>query len=193
MSGSNATEANNESMKSFQEPLFEASETLSPEFGYRAKPVQDLVGISYRQLDHWDRTGLVSPSIGDARGSGSRRLYSFRDVLILKVIKRLLDTGISLQNIRNAVGHLREIGIEELSEITLMSDGASIYECTSVEEVIDLTRGGQGVFAIALGPVWRDTESQLLQLPAEDTSTGEYILPENHTDELAARRSNRAG
>lgn len=176
-----------------QETLFDTpADSLSLEQGYRAKSVADLVGITYRQLDYWARSELVEPSIDVAQGSGSRRLYSFRDILILKVVKRLLDTGVSLQNIRAAIGHLRDIGVHELSEITLMSDGASVYECTSVEEVVDLARGGQGVFAIALGPVWRDTESQLVHLPVEDAVSGEVTMPASVTDELAARRAANA-
>ena len=102
-----------------------------------------------------------------ASGSGSQRLYSFRDILVLKIVKRLLDTGVSLQQIRTAVEHLRERGVEDLAQITLMSDGASVYECTSADEVIDLVQGGQGVFGIAVGRVWREVEGELAQLPSE--------------------------
>ena len=87
--------------------------------------------------------------------SGSTR---FRDILVLKVVKRLLDAGVSLQQIRTAVTHLRERGIDDLTRVTLMSDGASVYECTSHDEVIDLLQGGQGVFGIAVGRVWREIE-----------------------------------
>ena len=73
-----------------------------------------------------------------ASGSGTQRLYGFRDILVLKVVKRLLDTGVSLHQIRVAVGHLRERGVEDLAQLTLMSDGASVYECTSADEVFDL-------------------------------------------------------
>ena len=102
-----------------------------------------------------------------ATGSGTQRLYSFRDILILKVIKRLLDAGISLQQIRTAVQHLRERGTDDLTRVTLMSDGASVYECTSNDEVIDLLQGGQGVFGIAIGGVWREIEGTLAELPSE--------------------------
>ena len=105
-----------------------------------------------------------------ATGSGSQRLYSFRDILILKVIKRLLDAGISLQQIRTAVQHLRERGTDDLTRVTLMSDGASVYECTSNDEVIDLLQGGQGVFGIAIGGVWREIEGTLAELPSERTA-----------------------
>ena len=99
--------------------------------GYRGPTACAAAGITYRQLDYWARTGLVEPGIRSAHGSGSQRLYSFRDILVLKVVKRLLDTGVSLQNIRTAVCHLRERGVDDLAQITLMSDGASVYECTS--------------------------------------------------------------
>ena len=126
-----------------------------------------LPGITYRQLDYWARTGLVEPSIRPAHGSGTQRLYSFRDILVLKIVKRLLDTGVSLQQIRTAVQHLRDHGVGDLAQITLMSDGASVYECTSADEVIDLVQGGQGVFGIAVGRVWREVEGSLAELPSE--------------------------
>ena len=132
---------------------------LSPvagDVGYRGPTACSAAGITYRQLDYWARTGLIEPTVRGAKGSGSQRLYSFRDILILKVIKRLLDAGISLQNIRTAVQFLRERGTDDLTRVTLMSDGASVYECTSNDEVIDLLQGGQGVFGIAIGGVWRE-------------------------------------
>jgi DNA-binding transcriptional MerR regulator len=156
--------------------------------GYRGPTACAAAGITYRQLDYWARTGLVEPSVRDAKGSGSQRLYSFRDILVLKVVKRLLDTGVSLQNIRTAVGHLRDRGVEELAEITLMSDGASVYECTSADEVVDLVQGGQGVFGIAVGRVWREVEGTLAELPSERAGEGDAKAPE---DELAVRRRTR--
>src|ERR1700749_4598016 len=137
----------------------------SPEVGYRGPTACAAAGITYRQLDYWARTGLVEPSVRAAHGSGSQRLYGFRDILVLKVVKRLLDTGVSLQNIRTAVEHLRERGVDDLAQITLMSDGASVYECTSADEVVDLVQGGQGVFGIAVGRVVREVEGELAQLP----------------------------
>ena len=106
--------------------------------GYRVPSACQIAGITYRQLDYWARTSLVVPSIRGAAGSGSQRLYSFKDILVLKIVKRLLDTGISLQNIRVAVDHLRQRGVEDLAGITLFSDGTTVYECTSAEEVVDL-------------------------------------------------------
>ncbi|WP_342025250.1 MerR family transcriptional regulator [Arthrobacter citreus] len=156
---------------------------LDEDAGYRGPTACKAAGITYRQLDYWARTGLVEPAVRGASGSGTQRLYSFRDILVLKVVKRLLDTGVSLQQIRTAVEHLRERGVEDLAQITLMSDGASVYECTSADEVIDLVQGGQGVFGIAVGRVWREVEGSLAQLPSE--RVGEHTFP---GDELSQRR-----
>ncbi len=86
---------------------------------------------------------------------------------MLKVVKRLLDTGVSLQNIRKAVDHLRNRGIKDLANVTLLSDGATVYECTSAEEVVDLLAGGQGVFGIAVSGALRELSGELAELPAE--------------------------
>jgi len=162
---------------------------LDEQVGYRGPVACGAAGITYRQLDYWARTGLVEPSVRPATGSGTQRLYSFRDILVLKVVKRLLDTGVSLQQIRVAVSHLRERGVEDLAQITLMSDGASVYECTSADEVIDLVQGGQGVFGIAVGRVWREVEGSLADLPGERPGDDPADHPD---DELANRRRNRA-
>jgi len=161
---------------------------LDDEVGYRGPTACRAAGITYRQLDYWARTGLVEPSVRSATGSGSQRLYGFRDILVLKVVKRLLDTGVSLQQIRVAIQALRERGVEDLAQITLMSDGATVYECTSTDEVIDLLQGGQGVFGIAVGRVWREVEGELALLPgerADDEAEG------SGTDELSMRRRSR--
>jgi DNA-binding transcriptional MerR regulator len=161
------------------------------ELGYRGPTACSAAGISYRQLDYWARTGLVEPSVRAAHGSGSQRLYSFRDILVLKVVKRLLDTGISLQQIRAAVQHLRDHGTEDLAQVTLMSDGVSVYECTSPDEVVDLLAGGQGVFGIALGRVWREVEGDLAVMPAVRAEDGMLIADGDMIDELAKRRLRR--
>ena len=165
---------------------------LDEHVGYRGPTACRAAGITYRQLDYWARTGLVEPSVRPATGSGTQRLYGFRDILVLKVVKRLLDTGVSLHQIRTAVTHLRDRGVDDLAQITLMSDGASVYECTSADEVIDLVQGGQGVFGIAVGKVWRDVEGSLAELPGERLGDEPAeIMPDEH-DELASRRRNRA-
>jgi DNA-binding transcriptional MerR regulator len=164
--------------------------TLPADLGYRGPTACNAAGITYRQLDYWARTGLVEPTVRSATGSGTQRLYGFRDILLLKVIKRLLDAGVSLQQIRTAVAHLRARGTDDLTRVTLMSDGASVYECTTNDEVIDLLQGGQGVFGIAIGGVWREIEGSLAELPSERTAD-DVNLSSNASDELAARRQAR--
>jgi len=172
-----------------QPGLFDEGELRSAatHLGYRGPVACAAAGITYRQLDYWARTGLVEPSIRPAAGSGTQRLYSFRDILTLRIVKRLIDTGVSLPNIRSAVRHLEERGGEDLARITLMSDGATIYECRS-DEVVDLVRGGQGVFGIAVGRVWQEVEGSLASLPGE-RSDGE--AESGLRDELAPRRAAR--
>jgi DNA-binding transcriptional MerR regulator len=130
------------------------------EQGYRVPEVVKIVGITYRQLDYWARTGLVTPSIRDAAGSGTQRLYSFEDLVALRVIKSLLDTGVSLQRVRKAVTHLQSMD-RPVAGVTLMSDGKGVYEAHSPEAVVDLLRQGQGVFAIAIDRVWEDVETAI--------------------------------
>ncbi|MGH8928814.1 MAG: MerR family transcriptional regulator [Acidimicrobiia bacterium] len=145
------------------------TDAISTDLGYRAPLVCRLVGISYRQLDYWARTDLIKPSVQDARGSGSQRLYSFSDVVQLKVIKRLLDAGMSLKKIRQAVEILRQQLRSErpLGDVTLLSDGATIYAAHSPDEVVDVFRRGQGVFGIAVGPVQDELEGELHDLYPE--------------------------
>ena len=162
---------------------------LEEDAGYRGPTACRAAGITYRQLDYWARTGLVEPSVRGATGSGTQRLYGFRDILVLKVVKRLLDTGVSLQQIRVAIEHLHERGVDDLAQITLMSDGASVYECTSADEVIDLVQGGQGVFGIAVGRVWREVEGELAHLPSERAEDEAPVAVPG--DELNARRQAR--
>lgn len=165
---------------------------LPRDSGYRGPVAHRVAGISYRQLDYWARTGLVVPEIRQAGGSGTQRLYSFRDILLLRVVKRFLDVGISLQQIRVAIDHLRARGVEDLTEITLLSDGFSVYECTSANELYDLSKGGQGMFLISVSSVWKEIEGTLSSLPTERP---EHIAADEQVDgvdELAARRRTRA-
>ncbi len=169
------------------------------EVGYRVPIAQQVAGITYRQLDYWARTNLVKPSIRGAHGSGSQRLYSFRDILVLKIVKGLLDTGISLQNIRKAVEKLENLGIEDLSGITLVSDGTTVYECRSNEEVIDLLHDGHGVFGIAVPGLMKELSATITTFPSERIgANGEmetvFADSENVTsfNELASRRARRA-
>lgn len=143
------------------------------EAGFRGPQVCKIVGITYRQLDYWARTDLVTPSIQDARGSGSQRLYSFEDLVDLKLVKKLLDAGVSLQRVREAIDYLHEMG-HDPTGVTIASDGKTVYACKSPEEVFDLLRKGQGVFGIALDPVMEELQgsvSELRKKEAEQAAT----------------------
>lgn len=143
--------------------------------GYRAPQVCNLVGITYRQLDYWARTGLLRPSLQTAQGSGSQRLYSFGDIVQLRVVKRLLDAGMSLKKIRQAMDLLREQFRSEapLADVTLLSDGTTIYAAHSPDEVVDVFRRGQGVFGIAVGPVQQEMEGEIHRLFPEPSLPAE--------------------
>jgi DNA-binding transcriptional MerR regulator len=140
--------------------------------GYRAPQVCNLVGITYRQLDYWARTGLIEPSIQSAQGSGTQRRYSFIDIVQLKVVKKLLDAGMSLKKIRSAMEILREqlASNNPLNDVTLLSDGASIFAAHSADEVVDVFQRGQGVFGIAVGPVQQELEGELHKLFEEEAT-----------------------
>lgn len=141
------------------------------EEGFRGPQVCKIVGISYRQLDYWARTKLVTPSIRTAQGSGSQRLYSFADLVDLKLIKNLLETGVSLQRVRDAIAYLHELG-QDLSGVTVVSDGQSVYALKSPAEVYDLLLGGQGVFGIAIDPVMKELEGSVSALRTGVDSSG---------------------
>ncbi|MFJ9443551.1 MerR family transcriptional regulator [Kitasatospora sp. NPDC101235] len=173
------------------QPAIERLAPTSELLGFRGPTACAAAGITYRQLDYWARTGLLEPSVRTAYPSTSQRLYSFRDILLLKIVKRLLDAGVSLQNIRVAVAHLQAADHGDLAGMTLMCDGATVYECTTPQQVVDLLKSGQGVFGIAVGAVWQELELTLGRLHAERTDTGETLVGHDPADELAQRR-NRA-
>jgi len=134
------------------------------ETGFRGEVACRMAGISYRQLDYWARTDLVTPSVQPARGSGTQRRYSFTDVVHLKLIKGLLDTGVSLQKVRRAIDYVRhdlKMPLEQV--LTLASDGQTVYAATSTDEVLDLLAGGQGVFAIAVGKVYEELQGTVAE------------------------------
>jgi len=136
-----------------------------PEAGFRGPQVCAVVGITYRQLDYWARTGLLRPSISEARGSGTQRRYAYRDLLELKVIKRLLDAGISLQSARRAIGYLRENLGEDVVAANLVLNGGESVLARTGEEIIDLLRGGQGVLNIVpLAGVKEELDAAILGL-----------------------------
>ncbi len=131
--------------------------------GFRGPQVCKIVGISYRQLDYWARTELAMPSIEPGEGRGTQRLYSFEDLVELKLIKKLLDAGVSLHRVRDAIEYLRDLR-EDLSGVTLVSDGVSIYACRDHSEVVDVLRSGQGIFAIEIDPVVQGLRGSTVEL-----------------------------
>jgi DNA-binding transcriptional MerR regulator len=145
--------------------------------GYRAPQVCKIVGITYRQLDYWARTDLLKPSLQTATGSGSQRLYSFGDIVQLRVIKRLLDAGMSLKKIRQAMDLLRDQlqSRTPLEEVTLLSDGSTIFAAHSADEVVDVFRRGQGVFGIAVGPVQQELEGEIHRLYPDEPAIAEPV------------------
>lgn len=145
--------------------------------GFRAPQVCKIVGITYRQLDYWARTDLIVPSLQAAEGSGSQRRYSFQDVVQLRVVKRLLDAGMSLKKIRTAMDLLRDqlSSDNPLTDVTLLSDGSTIFAAHSADEVVDVFRRGQGVFGIAVGPVQAELEGEIHRLYPEDGDNGHVI------------------
>jgi DNA-binding transcriptional MerR regulator len=137
--------------------------------GYRGPAVADIVGISYRQLDYWARTDLAVPSIQRAVGSGSQRLYSFEDIVRLRVVKRLLDAGVNLERIRTSLDELARQG-RALSDVTLASDGRTVYAIDDDRQLLDLLQRGQGVFAIALEPLVDELRGEVSVLPASSST-----------------------
>ena len=140
------------------------------EVGYRGPQACKIVDITYRQLDYWTRTGLVSPTVQPAKGSGTQRLYSFNDLLQLKVIKGLTDAGASLQKVRQAIDYVRENLADDWSKVTIVADGSGVYACTSDAEVVDLLRSGQGVLGaiVAVGRVRDELAGTLRELRPAD-------------------------
>ncbi len=134
--------------------------------GFRGPQVCKIVGITYRQLDYWARTDLIRPSIADARGSGTQRRYSYRDLVELKVIKGLLDAGVSLQQARRAIEYLRHHLGEDIATASLVINGAGSVLVRTDGELVDLVRRGQGVLSIvALGGVKEELDAAITDLP----------------------------
>ena len=140
-----------------------ASDTAStPNQGYTAKFTADVVGITYRQLDYWARTDLITPSRAEATGSGSRREYSYDDLVRLKVVKRLLDNGIKLEKVRAIFDYVRnELG-EDISSAGLVIDGANAAIVRGQDELIDALQRGQGV--LPLSNIGREVEAAIIEL-----------------------------
>jgi len=134
------------------------------ESGFSGKRTAELVGITYRQLDYWARTDLIRPSLADAQGSGSRRSYSYQDLLELKVVKTLLDAGIRLEMVRDVFSYLRENLGTDVASANLVINGSSPL-LVSGEEIIDLIRQGQGVLnVLPLAGVKQELDDAIVDL-----------------------------
>jgi DNA-binding transcriptional MerR regulator len=128
----------------------------------------EIVGISYRQLDYWARTDLVRPSIVDAKGSGTRRRYSYTDLLELRVIKSLLDAGIKLENVRDILSYLREHLGGDVTSANLVIQGTSAVLIEDDGELIDLVKKGQGVLnVLPLAGVRQEMDDRIRELHPE--------------------------
>jgi len=147
---------------------------------YSSIEVYKIIGITYKQLDYYDRTDFIKPSINEARGYGSRRMYSFSDLMKLKVIKKLMEAGISLQKLRKTKKYLDEYensshsSGDGLLKLTLISDGNTVYACNSNKAIIDTLKSGQGVFGIALGKVYSDLNGDIER----------YLIKNNREEEI---------
>jgi DNA-binding transcriptional MerR regulator len=141
------------------------------EAGFSGTKAASIVGITYRQLDYWARTDLVRPSLADATGSGSRRLYSYRDLLELRVIKSLLDAGIKLESVRTAFEYLREHVDTDIAAAHLVISGNDVLLCDG-DQLIDVMKRGQGVLnVLAIGGLKIGLDEQLVQLDAAAAGT----------------------
>ncbi|MBB3116935.1 DNA-binding transcriptional MerR regulator [Corynebacterium bovis DSM 20582 = CIP 54.80] len=163
--------------------------------GYRGTVVCQITGVTYRQLDYWTRTGLVTASVTPAAGYGTQRLYSFRDILIIKIIANLLGAGLSLKAVRRALATLADLGIEDVAGTTLFCDGTTVYQCRSVDEVTDLLSGGQGVFGLAVPGLVADLSATITRFPSHHPKHDSAAATNSGGvagDELATRRARRA-
>jgi DNA-binding transcriptional MerR regulator len=161
------------------------AEFRGDEVGYGGPQVCKIVGISYRQLDYWARTDLLRPSLADAAGSGTQRRYSYRDLVALKVIKSLLDGGLSLQTARKAIEYLRDHLGEDLASSSLVLDGSRSVLVRTGEDIVDVVRQGQGVLNIVpLAGLVEQLEASIHEIAP---------VADEHAGDAPARRRRAAG
>lgn len=133
--------------------------------GFSGKRTAEIVGITYRQLDYWARTDLIRPSIADATGSGSRRRYSYRDLLQLRIVKQLLDAGIKLETVRRVFTELRRFVGEDIASANLVITGSSVTLALDDGELVDLVKQGQGVLNVMnLGQCEAELKARIIEL-----------------------------
>lgn len=148
--------------------------------GFSGRQAADIVGITYRQLDYWARTNLVRPSLADAAGSGTRRKYSYRDLLELTVIRKLLDAGIRLELVREVFNYLREALGEDVTTANLVIDGKSAMLVLDDGQLVDVVRHGQGVLNILpLAGVKQEVDAAIVELRPAAVSMPEVAEPDD--------------
>lgn len=153
------------------------------ETGFSGTRTAEIVGITYRQLDYWARTDLVRPSMADAKGSGTRRKYSYRDLLELKIIKQLLDAGIKLETVRDVFSNLRQHVGEDITSANIVIDGTAAVLARDDGELVDLVRTGQGVLnVLSLGRVAEEVDASISELfpPAAAPGDPTPLVPAEH-------------
>lgn len=167
--------------------LAEVGGPAPSQVGFSGRKTAEIVGISYRQLDYWARTDLVTPSLAEARGSGSRRLYSYRDLLELKVIKTLLDAGLKLESVRRVFTYMREQLGEDISSANLVISGSTSVLVRSGEELIDVLQQGQGVLnVLALAGVKDEIDARIVELrPASEAGADDELDSPSRQDASA--------
>lgn len=172
-----------------QGELFSSVDSDDAKRGYRGTVASKVAGITYRQLDYWARKQIVEPSITPSHGSGSRRLYSFKDVVILAVSKKLLDAGVNLQNVTAAIGFLTQCTTDQLAHVTIMCDGQNVHQCTTSEQMIELLQSGKAVFGVSVGSLWHQIEQALRNEDFVDLEAKPASVAANRPiDELTAMR-----
>lgn len=173
-----------------QGALFTPEQAEGVTRGYGGTVAAKVAGITYRQLDYWARKRIVEPSIKSSHGSGSRRLYSFKDVVILAVLKRLLDAGVNLVNATATVAYLTRRTTAQLEDVTVVCDGDQVIECNGPDQVFALMKSGRAVFAISVGAIWHRMDVDLETCDHVDLESGQVRsgLPDRPIDELTAMR-----
>ena len=143
--------------------------------GFSGTKTASIVGITYRQLDYWTRTGLVRPSLTDAAGSGTRRQYSYRDLLELRVIKNLLDAGIKLEAVREVFSYLREHVTSDIASAHIVISGSNVVLCDG-DQLIDVLKKGQGVLnVLAVATVKDEVDAHLESAAALDAGQSSIV------------------
>ncbi|BDR53015.1 transcriptional regulator [Bombiscardovia nodaiensis] len=157
----NAPDSHRGEVSAVQGQLFALSGDETITKGYRGTVASKVAGITYRQLDYWARKQIMEPSINQSHGSGSRRLYSFKDIVVLAVLKHLLDIGVNLPNATAAVSFMEQRTTDQLETVTLVCDGDSVIDCQSSEQLFEIMTSGKAVFALAVSTIWHQVAADL--------------------------------